>query len=751
MILPGHRTFQPPPEQLDDAEKVLYERIEREFAVWLSDFGYLQTSEHGQELDYQLAGRLLQSMSAPVVVDIGMERGSFTQLALDAGAARVIGFEPLPRHVEYLRHKFSGQFLVEIHSKAVSRQSGRAQFHIATDIDGRELDYHHTLSDLGDSVTVIRSAKGIEVETVSLAELAATGVFPDGIDFLKIDTDGHDLAVLEGLGPLRPRIILAEYWDTLPETSGKNVYTLADLSIWALTHGYRNMVAVRRHTRLEFIEWDMPWTLPGDWGNVFFIRDDVELEYARTVVSELARTAFEKTCLYVSGLVKECDAKEAEIRRLDNALQQERNMSVITEQHPASAGAGAQSSKKSPAEIRRQTEDQHLRNSIITIHDQLRMLLEMWPAGTDEPDWCRQLLEKETVIQDQKRALTAYRKAHANFGPLLEWAAKCAHAILGPIRKWLATILGIFLWPLKFSVRAARAVSRIRLGNLNQHPPRPLVLSRNYVSILPPKKLPTIAIVTPSYNQAAFIERTIQSVLDQAYPRLEFLVQDGGSQDGTKEILQRYTARLSGWQSAKDGGQSHAINIGFGKTNGEIMAWLNSDDVLLPGALACVGEYFARHPEVDVVYGHRILIDENDQQIGRWMLPAHDDDILSWADYIPQETLFWRRRIWDKVGGRIDESFSFAMDWDLLVRFREAGASFARLPRFLGGFRIHECQKTSATINEIGYKEMDRIRERALGRVPSRKEIRRAVRLYLLKHIAEDMAFRIKTRLRGTP
>ena len=177
------------------------------------------------------------------------------------------------------------------------------------------------------------------------------------------------------------------------------------------------------------------------------------------------------------------------------------------------------------------------------------------------------------------------------------------------------------------------------------------------------------------------------------------------------------------------------------------MAWLNSDDILLPGSLAYVADYFNRHPKVDVVYGHRILIDENDQQIGRWMLPRHDDEVLSWADYVPQETMFWRRRIWDKAGGQIDESFRFAMDWDLLIRFREAGARFARLPRFMGGFRVHMRQKTSAEISGIGIQEMTRIRERVLGRVPSDADIYMAVVPYMRKHVVTDLWWRIKERM----
>lgn len=292
-----------------------------------------------------------------------------------------------------------------------------------------------------------------------------------------------------------------------------------------------------------------------------------------------------------------------------------------------------------------------------------------------------------------------------------------------------------------------QTIFAFRLGHLIQHGPLDLRLPAHYARPIHIGQPPKISIVTPSFRQAGFIERTIKSVLDQNYPNLEYFVQDGGSEDGTKEILSSYADRLTGWESRPDNGQSQAINLGFAKTSGEIMAWLNSDDVLLPGALAYVASYFNRHPEVDVVYGHRILIDENDQQIGRWMLPQHNDEVLSWADYIPQETLFWRRRIWDKMGGQVDESFRFAMDWDLLIRFREAGARFARLPRFLGGFRIHTQQKTSAEISGVGKQEMTRIRERMLGRVPSDSEIYVALLPYLRKHIITDLWWRIRRSL----
>ena len=303
------------------------------------------------------------------------------------------------------------------------------------------------------------------------------------------------------------------------------------------------------------------------------------------------------------------------------------------------------------------------------------------------------------------------------------------------------------IWLARPFYRGLKASLNARLGNLNQYPPRELQIPANYYKKIPLANAPKISIVTPSFNQSEFIERTLKSVLDQSYPSLEFYVQDGGSSDGTLGVLRRYSDHLTGWASCQDNGQSHAINVGFNKSSGEIMAWLNSDDILLPGALDYVAEYFIRHPDVDVVYGHRLLINHIDQQIGRWMMPAHDDTVLSWADFIPQETMFWRRSIWEKSGGRIDETFQFAMDWDLLLRFREAGACFVRLPRFLGGFRIHPQQKTSAVLAELGVQEMSRLRQRALGRIPLRKEIGKAIRPYLLRHVATDLGWRIRNKL----
>jgi hypothetical protein len=351
----------------------------------------------------------------------------------------------------------------------------------------------------------------------------------------------------------------------------------------------------------------------------------------------------------------------------------------------------------------------------------------------------RDLEAKESVIQKQALALKAYRLA---FAPLAIFILPLNYALKGIWWLWRRMPTGNW-WPGRRMLGSLAP----RLGVLRQHPPRELHLPAHYSKPAAIEQPPKISVVTPSFKHAAFIGRTIDSVLAQGYPNLEYHVQDGGSDDGTREILQGYGTRLTSWDSRPDGGQAEAINAGFARTTGDIMAYLNSDDILLPGALAYVAEYFRAHPEIQVVYGHRILIDENDRQIGRWVMPAHSDDVLSWADFVPQETLFWRRSIWEKAGGRMDESFRFALDWDLIVRFRSEGARFTRLPRFLGGFRVHPQQKTSAGISDIGFREMDRIRKRVLGRVPSKVEVRRAVFPYLLRHMALDLGWRIQDRL----
>ena len=284
-----------------------------------------------------------------------------------------------------------------------------------------------------------------------------------------------------------------------------------------------------------------------------------------------------------------------------------------------------------------------------------------------------------------------------------------------------------------------KSLLRPPMWTFEQHPPRPLDMS----AVPPPPSLPCdmprIAIVTPSFNQARYLGATIDSVLGQNYPNLHYHVQDGASVDGTLELLQGRGDRVS-WRSEPDQGQSHAINIGFADVDCDIMAYLNSDDMLLPGTLAYVANFFLARPEIDIVYGHRVFIDREGLEVGRAVLPAHHDKTLRYADYVPQETMFWRRRVWQAMG-RLDQNFHYALDWEFILRAQAAGFRFQRLPRFLACFRVHDEQKTAATY-AVGVKEMLVLRRRYLGFSPTQIEIRRAIMPYVARQFVYHWAYR---------
>lgn len=313
----------------------------------------------------------------------------------------------------------------------------------------------------------------------------------------------------------------------------------------------------------------------------------------------------------------------------------------------------------------------------------------------------------------------------------------------GPWRRWWRQLGGVH----PYEAIANMGLTPSKLGlrppmfSLRHYAPKPLRLPGHYARGKQSIGSPTISIVTPSYNQSVYLSRTIESILSQNYDGLDYIVRDGASTDGSQDVLAGFGDSVN-WRSAPDGGQADAINRGFANSRGEVMAWLNSDDLLLPGALAFVGEYFERNPDVDVVYGHRILIDENDREIGRWILPPHQDHSLRWVDTIPQETMFWRRGLWERVGG-LNADLAYAMDWDLILRFLEAGARFERLPRFLGAFRVHEQQKTTSQAKEVGRPEIRSLRERTFGYVPSKPLIARQISGYLARHLLLHTGYRL--------
>jgi glycosyltransferase involved in cell wall biosynthesis len=201
--------------------------------------------------------------------------------------------------------------------------------------------------------------------------------------------------------------------------------------------------------------------------------------------------------------------------------------------------------------------------------------------------------------------------------------------------------------------------------------------------------LPLVSIVTPSFNQASFLEETMRSVLEQDYPNIEYIVVDGGSTDGSVEIIRRYADRLAWWISEADRGQTDAINKGFTQANGEIFAWLNSDDIYLPGAIRQAVSYLENHPEAGMVYGDADLIDEQGNLIGKF--PARQTSyrrLRRGYVHIPQQAAFFRASLWRQVGP-LDPTFYFAMDYDLWVRLARR-APLHYHPELWANFRLHD-------------------------------------------------------------
>jgi glycosyltransferase involved in cell wall biosynthesis len=209
---------------------------------------------------------------------------------------------------------------------------------------------------------------------------------------------------------------------------------------------------------------------------------------------------------------------------------------------------------------------------------------------------------------------------------------------------------------------------------------------------------PRMTIVTPTFNQARYLERTILSVLNQNYPNLEYMILDGGSSDGTLKIINKYSGFLSFWRSSPDEGQAAALKEGFQRATGEIMAWVNSDDVYLPGVLTRVGILMKQEAAADVCYGNMYLLDAAGRLVAERRLAECSGRLLHWGIRhggfgVYQPAAFWRKDLYDRVGG-IDPALHFDMDNDLFIRFALAGGRFRFLPRTLVGFRIHDQSKT---------------------------------------------------------
>jgi glycosyltransferase involved in cell wall biosynthesis len=248
--------------------------------------------------------------------------------------------------------------------------------------------------------------------------------------------------------------------------------------------------------------------------------------------------------------------------------------------------------------------------------------------------------------------------------------------------------------------------------------------------------MPRISLVTPCLNQAELVRQTLASVLDQHYPNLDYVVIDGGSTDGSADVIAETGTLLSHWVSEPDDGHYSALNKGFAKTTGEVMGYLNGDDLLFPNSLFVVAEIFARFPEVQWLTGAHFFVDTHGKYMGyvpplrwtRWHLLSRQVE-----RFLPQESTFWRRTLWEEAGGRLDDRFALAADFELWARFSRITRPYS-VDAPIGCFRFVRGQRSVAFRDQyLAEVQSIRDRERAIS-----KGDERAIRLASMLLRASD-------------
>lgn len=229
------------------------------------------------------------------------------------------------------------------------------------------------------------------------------------------------------------------------------------------------------------------------------------------------------------------------------------------------------------------------------------------------------------------------------------------------------------------------------------------------------ERFPTISVITPSFNQGGYLRETLASVVDQRYPSLELIVMDGGSTDDSLDVIRSFEGHIAYWESEKDRGQAHAINKGLERATGDVLCWLNSDDVFLPGALNAIAFAFNTHPDWDWVSAPSLKFGEGLHEIGGFYeLPR---DAAEWMVHCPisQPSTFWRRSVYERHGP-LDESFHFALDYEYWVRLVTGGERLHFVDRPLSAYRLHDVSKTVAQAERFAAEEV-RLREKHVGKL----------------------------------
>jgi glycosyltransferase involved in cell wall biosynthesis len=262
---------------------------------------------------------------------------------------------------------------------------------------------------------------------------------------------------------------------------------------------------------------------------------------------------------------------------------------------------------------------------------------------------------------------------------------------------------------------------------------------------------PTLSIITPSYNQAAYLEQTLRSVITQREHVHEYFVYDAASTDNSPDVIRRYADRIDYWVSEKDNGQADAIHRGLSRATGEYVAWINSDDVYLPGALAAVRAALTKHPDWDVVSGWHARIDGDSRVTSVHRIPGESRAAARWGVFHPnQPTVFFRRTLYEKVGG-FNPDLHLVLDTELWYRMLDAGAVWGHVPAYLAAFRRHGESKGVGTPQKWAgeYDFLDRHYPQYHARTPKHYLGRAAAKGWQILTGRELAARRDTARLRG--
>lgn len=254
-------------------------------------------------------------------------------------------------------------------------------------------------------------------------------------------------------------------------------------------------------------------------------------------------------------------------------------------------------------------------------------------------------------------------------------------------------------------------------------------------------KQPKISVITPSFNQEEFIERTILSIINQDYPNIEYIIIDGGSTDKSVDIIKKYDKDIAYWVSEKDDGQTDAINKGMEKATGDIVCWVNSDDLLVPGALKIVGDYFMEHPDIEFFNGLTVKVDKWDNILfighiinNKWF---HKRGVYN----ISQQGMFWKRSLFDRIG-KLDASYHYCMDVEWIVRLYANNVKMARTDSALGAIRVYAETKSGSAGKELWEGDQKKISEKYNGLYTNLNKTKPMLYLYGLVKLFKGQYFK---------